>query len=112
MNGASAFSSIGPGAPHLTINAGQIISSRKQRPFLSNRDNGKTSSGHFTDLPPNEDRLNSPDPRRCDQGTNGSDERIVYVKDTHLEEEVRELSVKIAELTALMMAQQGGINEE
>lgn len=62
-------------------------------------------------------------------GNDGSDERVMYVRDLNsavgigsdggvgdreneLREEVRELGNKIAELTALMLAQQGASNEE
>jgi len=95
---SSTFSSIAPGA---TLATPAIR--RKPKPFLSNR--SKTSSQYFPDVSI-EDSAVSPG-----KGTKEI-ERTVIVRDTDLESQVKDLSVKIAELTALIMAQQGTANEE
>ncbi|KAJ5042508.1 uncharacterized protein L3040_005051 [Drepanopeziza brunnea f. sp. 'multigermtubi'] len=110
--GASAFSSIGPGLTRIESN------SKKQRPFLTNRTSGKANSQHFPDRPISEDGAHSPPEAATPvQGKKeGADLNGQVmgggVSNEVLEEQVRELSIKIAELTALIMAQQGTPQEE
>lgn len=109
--GAKAFSSIGPGSSQITGDSG--IALKRQRPFLTNRSSAKTSSQHYTDAPPQEYGSNSPSPQaQWSSSVNGKKEGMVGMQNTDLENQVKELSVKIAELTALIMAQQGTNNME
>lgn len=103
--GASNFSSIGPGVGRLSID----IPSKKNRPFLSGRANGNTQSGNFTDMA--SDVISSPDPKRG-KGRNENGNAHDAERDARLENEVRELRNQIKDLTTLIMAQQGGSNEE
>ncbi|KAL5330333.1 hypothetical protein ACEPPN_003860 [Leptodophora sp. 'Broadleaf-Isolate-01'] len=104
--GASGFSSIGPGLARLTS---ESSSSKKQRPFLASR-SGKTDSQHFPETPA-EDGTHSPPHESAPKGKKEGQPAIV-VSNTMLEEQVQDLSLKIAELTALIMASQGTPQEE
>jgi hypothetical protein len=99
---------MGPGTGKFT---GSILpSAKRQRPFLSDRANSKTHSGQFTELY----TPDSPGPQSQSVGSkkyNGKAEMVV-VDNTSLEAKVAELSLKITELTALIMAQQGTTGEE
>ena len=83
---------------------------RKQRPFLSERANSKTHSGQFTEYDvPDSPGLQSFTVRsKKDIGK----PEVVVADNTDLEAKVAELSLKITELTALIMAQQGTVGEE
>jgi hypothetical protein len=83
---------------------------KKQRPFLFDRAHSKTHSGHFTEF----DGPDSPGSQSYNvknKKENGKVE-VVVVDNRDLEAKVEELSLKIAELTALIMAQQGTTGEE
>jgi hypothetical protein len=105
---ARLFPSMGPGAGKFT---GSILpSAKRQRPFLSDRANSKTHSGHFTELY----TPDSPGPQSQairSKKDNGKAEMVV-VDNTSLEAKVAELSLKITELTSLIIAQQGTAGEE
>lgn len=81
-------------------------------PFLSNRANNKTHSQHFPELP-DDDGVHSPGPQNfvVRSKKEGRMESVV-VDNPALEQKVEDLSAKIAELTALIMAQQGIAGEE
>jgi hypothetical protein len=105
---ARPFLSMGPGTGKFT---GSInVSSRRQRPFLSDRANSKTHSGQFTVF----DRPDSPGPHTHPvKSKKGNDKaEVVALDNTDLEAKVADLSLKITELTALIMAQQGTVGEE
>jgi len=108
MGTARPFPSMGPGTGNGT---GSILPpAKKQRPFLSDRANSKTHSGQFTEF----DAPDSPGPHSyhiSGKKVNGKGE-VVVVDNTELEAKVADLSLKIAELTALIMAQQGTAGEE
>ncbi|KAK2627683.1 hypothetical protein QTJ16_002329 [Diplocarpon rosae] len=114
--GASAFSTIGPGLNRLESLSGS--SAKKQRPFLTKRKSGQRGSQHFPtpDTPNTEDGARSPKepPKEGNVSARGKKEgeQLVVVSNAQLENQVRDLSVKIAELTALIMAQQGTPQEE
>jgi hypothetical protein len=99
-----AFSSMGPSAQ---LDRDRTI--KKQSPFLtkSTRTNTKRLSQHFN--APSEDGSRTPAPqapvRINTAGTLSSD-------NPNLEKMVEDLSTKIAELTALVMAQQGSAPDE
>jgi len=110
--GASGFSSIGhvgPGSTQLTQDS--RIPSKKPRPFLSDRTNSKRTSQQFSEVP-NEDGANSPGPHSYKVRSKKDPDATIVVNNTDLENQVKELSVKIAELTALIMAQQGNGGDE
>lgn len=99
---------MGPGTGKFT---GSItLPSRRQRPFLSDRANAKTHSGQFTVF----DRPDSPGPQSHSARVKKENDRaeVVALDNTDLEAKVAELSLKITELTALIIAQQGTIGEE
>jgi hypothetical protein len=101
---APFFSALGPvGANTLPVDG--ATSPRKQKPFLSNR--AKTYSQHFPEIP-NDDGLQGPGPQNMmvQSGQEGRVEAIV-VDNPALVQKVEDLTTKIAELTALIMAQQG-----
>ncbi|CAL3962941.1 unnamed protein product [Diplocarpon coronariae] len=109
--GAWAFQSIGPGFNRLESLSSS--SAKKQRPFLTNRMSGKRESPHFASPDtPTEDGASSP--KEEDGTVRGKKERegAFVVSNAQLENQVRDLSIKIAELTALIMAQQGTPQEE
>ncbi|PBP17410.1 receptor-activated Ca2+-permeable cation channel [Diplocarpon rosae] len=110
--GASAFSTIGPGLNRLESLSGS--SAKTQRPFLTNRKSGKRGSQHFPipDTPNTEDGARSPKEENGNARGKKEGEQVVVVSNAQLENQVRDLSVKIAELTALIMAQQGTPQEE
>jgi hypothetical protein len=94
---------MGPGTGKGTYSI--LSPAKKQRPFLSDRANSKTHSGQFTDF----DGPDNPGPQHYhikSKNENGKGE-VVVVDNTDLEAKVAELSLKITELTALIMAQQG-----
>ncbi|KAE8443417.1 hypothetical protein EG329_001898 [Mollisiaceae sp. DMI_Dod_QoI] len=102
------FSSMGPSSEQPTME--NTVRSRKPRPFLSNRASANTASQHFPALR-NDDGpvISYPDP--FDDTVNGKQdgERAVVLKNPDLDglkAQVEDLSSKIAELTALIMAQQ------
>ena len=105
--GALAFSSIGPGQNQSRTDS-SIGTSKKQRPFLSNRTNLKVSSQHFPELPTaQEDGSHSP--TRQDSASESRKEgcgRTIIAENSDLEQKVGDLSAKIAELMALLNAQQ------
>jgi hypothetical protein len=108
MGTARPFPSMGPGTGKGTESI--LPPAKKQRPFLSDRANSKTHSGQFTEF----DGPGSPGPGNYhvkSKKENGKAD-VVVVDNTDLEAKVAELSVKIAELTALIMAQQGTTGEE
>ena len=107
---APFFSTLGPSGA-LTLPVDNDTSPRRQKPFLSNRANTKALSQHFPDIP-NEDGTHSPGSQnfvvkgKRDGKVDGKVE-VVMVDNPALEQKVEELSSRIAELTALIMAQQG-----
>lgn len=100
--GVNRFSSIGPSME----DTNQYEPTKKQRPFLSNRTDTKTSSQHFP-----EDGLQIPGPCAV-KGKREIKGEAVMVDNAGLEARVADLTTKIAELTALMMALQGTSTEE
>lgn len=96
---------MGPGLAQIT--AETDAPAKKQRPFLSNRTNSKTISGSFAGFNV-ENGASSASPKLVLEGNkeNGHNE-VVVVSNSDLEKKVADLSAKIAELTALIMAQQG-----
>jgi hypothetical protein len=101
--GAIAFSSMGP-----TTQTDLGRSSKKQIPFLS-KSNGissKHTSQHYVDIPNVEGSLVT-DPQTPIANEAGNGTQTVIVSNVNLEKLVEDLSTKIAELTALVMAQQG-----
>jgi hypothetical protein len=103
------FSTLGPSGAN-TLPLDGATSPRRQKPFLSNR--AKTYSQHFPELP-SEDGADSPIPQnfRVRSKKEGRVETVV-VDNPALELRVEDLSAKIAELTALIMAQQGSTSAE
>lgn len=97
--GAATFSSHGPGLAQLTSD--DVSPSKKQRPFLSNRTNSKISSGHFPAYL-SEDGFGGPTTQHQGKENGGP----AGGSNSDLEAKVTDLSNKIAELTALIMAQQ------
>jgi hypothetical protein len=111
IGGASKFSSIGPGPTRLRIDSTTGIA-RKQRPFLSNRTNTKASSRQFPETP-QEDGSHSPGPQDSTIRTREeSDGKTVIVDNTNLEQRVADLSAQIAEVMALLIAQQGTADDD
>ncbi|XMA18137.1 hypothetical protein WAI453_010928 [Rhynchosporium graminicola] len=104
--GASDFSSIGPGLARLTTDS---TSSKKHQPFLASRSR-KRNSEHFVNTPA-EDGSHSPTHETSPKGKK-EEESTLVVSNIMLEEQVQDLSQKIAELTALIMASQGSPHEE
>ena len=107
--GGSTFSSMGPGSTQLTQDS-ISSSAKKQRPFLSNRTATKTSQ-HFVEVP-NGDGSQSPQPQNYTIKGKKEAHATVAVNNTDLERQVRDLSIQISELTALIMAQQGTNGDE
>ena len=98
------FSSLGPSGAN-TLPVDGATSPRRQMPFLSNR--AKTYSQHFPEIP-NDDEAHSPGPQNfVVKSKKESGVETVVVDNPALEQRVEDLSAKIAELTALIMAQQG-----
>lgn len=97
--GASTFSSKGPGFAQLSSSDDAPV--QKQRPFLSNRTNSKVNSGQFVGYGGEEgiSTTTSKFQGKENGGPAGS-------SNSDLEAKVADLSNKIAELTALIMAQQ------
>jgi hypothetical protein len=118
LNGESPlFSNLGPsGAMTIPLDgtmdgaSERTTSPRRQKPFLSNR--VKTLSQHFPEIA-NADGAQSPGPQNfvVKSKKEGKSETVV-VDNPALEQKVEDLSAKIAELTALIMAQQGIGGEE
>lgn len=84
-----------------------VAGPRRQKPFLSNRANNRMYSQHLPELI-HDDDTHSPNPQSSvdQKKKDGEAERVVVDKNV-LEQRVEDLSAKIAELTALIMAQQG-----
>lgn len=105
---APLFSTLGPSGA-ITLQVDDTISPRRQKPFLSNRTNSKTLSQHFSEIP-SADGAHSSGPQnyvvKGKKEGKGTVETVV-VDNPALEQKVEDLSAKIAELTALIMAQQG-----
>ena len=103
---APLFSTLGPSGA-LTLPVDGATSPRRQKPFLSNRANNKTLSQHFPEIP-NDDGAHSPGPQNfvVKAKQEGRVETVI-MDNPALEQKVEDLSAKIAELTALIMAQQG-----
>lgn len=101
------FSSIGPNTTttQLTLqldgSSRSILTPKKQRPFLSQRSQANTNSQHFADFP-------SPSQQQTTKAREVSQGIIISNSNEALENKVDDLSAKIAELTALIMAQQQG----
>ena len=107
--GAPLFSSLGPSGAN-TLPVDGAMSPKRQKPFLSNR--AKRYSQHFPDVP-SEDGSHSPGPQNfVVKGKKEGKVETVVVDNPALEQRVEDLSAKIAELTALIMAQQGSANAE
>jgi hypothetical protein len=108
--GAASFSSSGPGLAPLTTD--DTSPPKRHRPFLSDRAASKTISGHFVEFT-NGDGTSNAIPRYANDSnkeSNGNGKVVVHSPD--LEAKVAELSTRIAELTALIMAQQGAPTTE
>jgi hypothetical protein len=114
VGGASTWSSIGPSSASMTIDS--TTGTKKQRPFLSNRTNSKVASMHFPDTPGedggSDDREHMVVKGKKEGKTSNDKGGVVMVNNLELEDKVADLSAKIAELTALIMAQQGTSQEE
>jgi hypothetical protein len=109
--GASGFSSIGHiGPSSIQLTQDSRIPSKKSRPFLADRTNKRTSQ-HFSEAP-NEDGAHSPGPQNYKIRSKKDIDAKIVVNNTDLENQVKDLSAKIAELTALIMAQQGNGGDE
>lgn len=109
---APLFSTLGPSGA-ITLPVHGANSPRRQKPFLLNRANDRTLSQHFPEIP-SEDGGHSPGPQNFVKGKKegkGTVETVV-VDNPALEQKLEDLSVKIAELTALIMAQQGAADLE
>ena len=78
--------------------------SKKTKPFLS-KSNTNRSQHNFNDVPTTPET-----PVRSKRETNGL--RVAEGSNSELERKVDDLTAKIAELTALIMAQHGGADEE
>lgn len=106
------FSTMGPISEQLTRES--TISTKKPRPFLSNRASANTASQHFPEF------RNNDGPACCDPFDDSvkskkEGERAVVLDNPELnglKAQVDDLSSKIAELTALIMAQQGTNGQE
>ncbi|TAQ91658.1 hypothetical protein B7494_g111 [Chlorociboria aeruginascens] len=110
IGGESTFSYIGPSAG-ITKSSTSGTMSKKQRPFLSTRIDTKRSSRHFNEIP-DRDGSESPSPQSYSlESKKIRDGKTVLVDNAGLEEKIADLSNKIAELTALFMAQQGAAEE-
>ena len=108
---APLFSTLGPPGGN-TLPVDGAASPRRQKPFLSNRADNKTYSQHFPDVL-DDDGAHSPGPQDfvVRSKKEGKVETVV-VDNPALEQKVEDLSAKIAELTALIVAQQGVTGEE
>jgi hypothetical protein len=106
---AQLFSIVGPSGVN-TLPFDGANSPRRQMPFLSNR--GKTYSQHFPEVPGDEG-AHSPGPQyfAIKSKKEGRAETVV-VDNSALEKKVDDMNAKIAELTALIMAQQSIPNAE
>lgn len=103
MGNARPFPSMGPGTGKGTDSI--LSPSKKQRPFLSGRASTKTHSGHFTEF--DGPGISGPQHYHIRNKRDNGKGEVVVVDNTDLEAKVAELSLKITELTALIMAQQG-----
>ncbi len=109
--GASSFSSMGPASTPATADLATPV--KNPRPFLSNRTNSKTNSGQFF-VVPGEDVIRSFDARNVQpkgKKENGQGS-VPGPSHAELENRVADLSAKIAELTALIVSQQGPPTED
>lgn len=99
------FSATGPAvADTLAVDgATSPATPRRQKPFLSNRANNKTYSQYLPELINNDDAHN-PGPQNSVAKKEDKLQTVV-VDNRALEQRVENLSVKIAQLTALIMAQ-------
>lgn len=101
--GAVSFSSLGP------ISSTDLDQrAKKQIPFLSKSyrsSSAKHDSQHFVDLP--HGNGNGSDPHTPIETEPGTSVQTVVTNNPNLERMVEDLTTKIAELTALVMAQQG-----
>ena len=106
---APLFSALGPaGANTLSVDGASSL--RRQKPFLSDR--AKTYSQHFPETL-SENGTNGAGPQSLEvRGKNNGRVEMVVGDNPGLEQRVEDLSAKIAELTALLMAQQGTANAE
>jgi hypothetical protein len=86
-----------------------VGNTKKQIPFLS-KSNTNRSSQHFLDGPVN-DSCHSPGPQTPKASRQRKTDSMV-VASSNLEKKVDDLTAKIAELTALIMTQQGTSPEE
>jgi hypothetical protein len=104
--GGTAFSSIEPISGVLDRSPTITVKKRRQSPFLPSRANTMTSSQHLPDLQ-NENGDSSPEPDDTYQREPMAQADMVAMGNLSLERKVDVLSEKIAQLTALIMAQQG-----
>jgi len=105
------FSTVGP-SEQLTRESTTL--SKKPRPFLSNRASANTASQHFPELR-TDDGPCCPDSYDDPVKSKKEGERAVVLDNPELnglKAQVDDLSSKIAELTALIMAQQGTDSQE
>lgn len=101
--GAMTFSSMGPGSQFDLENR-----ARKSIPFLakSNRAPSKHNSHYFGHAPNGDHDPHTPKTERVERA------EMEVVNDANLEKMVEDLGAKIAELTAIVMAQQGTAPDE
>ncbi|CZR64510.1 uncharacterized protein PAC_14408 [Phialocephala subalpina] len=117
VRGQTPVFSMGPGSEQLIRES--TIPTKKPRPFLSNRASANTASQHFPDprshQTPAECCADPFDeaPRSRKESRKGEPSVVLDSPELDgLKTQVEDLSLKIAELTALIMAQQGTNNEE
>jgi hypothetical protein len=107
--GASKFSSIGPGYNHPTNDPAMPF--KRQRPFLHNRTTAEIGARYSMEIPNDENPV-APSPQNSAAKVKNDSDPVVVVSNIELENQVRELTAKITELTALFMAQQGAAHED
>ncbi|KAF8855335.1 hypothetical protein BDZ45DRAFT_805084 [Acephala macrosclerotiorum] len=118
VRGQAPIFSMGPGSEQLTRES--TIARKKPRPFLSNRASANTASQHFPDPRHNDNPAPCCDdpfdeaPRSSKESRKGGGPSVTLDNPEldGLKTQVEDLSLKIAELTALIMAQQSANNEE
>jgi hypothetical protein len=105
---APGFSSIGPcSEATIPLHSNQ----KRQRPFLSNRRTANTSSQYFTEAP-HDSGLDSPTHSKPSVKRRSKVNKETAVDSTALEQRIESLSAQMAELTALIVAQQSMSNED
>jgi len=100
--GAPTFSYINPSTQ---LSSDSSTPAKKQRPFLINRTHKKASSQHFEDNTSHDELVILGPQIYTIKGRKEDKGKHVVVDQSGLEEKVADLSSKVEELTALIMAQ-------